>query len=216
MALFYQQDINATTKLAIWHIEEEESFFHEKALLQRNITHPHKRLQHLAGRYLLKFLFPDFPNDEMLVADTRKPYLPNEQYHFSISHCGDYAAAIVSTKRRVGIDIEMISERVQNIKEKFLHPEELQFINELETAQTKHLTTFWCAKEAMFKWWGFGEIDFSEVLRLYPAKVEEKGFLPARFDKEGIQIPLHLQYKAWDNLVLSFIETENDIFKMVD
>jgi len=59
--LFYQHTINATTKLGIWQIEEEESFFLAKVPLQRNITHPHKRLQHLAGRYLLQYLFPDFP-----------------------------------------------------------------------------------------------------------------------------------------------------------
>ncbi|MDE3144284.1 MAG: 4-phosphopantetheinyl transferase, partial [Bacteroidota bacterium] len=93
MALFYQHNINDTTKLAIWKIEEPISFFLAQVPLQREITHPHKKLQHLAGRYLLRFLFPDFPFDEILIADTKKPYLPYEQYHFSISHCGDYAAA---------------------------------------------------------------------------------------------------------------------------
>ncbi|MEP6514059.1 MAG: 4-phosphopantetheinyl transferase, partial [Parafilimonas sp.] len=102
MSLFYQHTINQTTRLGIWHIEEKENFFSDKIPLQQNITHPHKRLQHLAGRYLLKYLFPDFPYEEILIADTRKPYLPGEQYHFSISHCGDYAAVIVSSTDRVG------------------------------------------------------------------------------------------------------------------
>ena len=47
-----------------------------------------KRLQHLAGRYLLYALFDDFPLEEIVIADTRKPFLENEKYHFSISHCG--------------------------------------------------------------------------------------------------------------------------------
>jgi len=93
LALFYQHNINDTTKLAIWKIEEDAYFFLEHVPLQREITHPHKRLQHLAGRYLLRLLFPDFPFEEILIADTKKPYLPHEQYHFSISHCGNYAAA---------------------------------------------------------------------------------------------------------------------------
>ena len=96
MPLFFQHTINETTKLGIWHIEEEEDFFLAKVPLQKSITHPHKRLQHLAGRYLLQYLFPDFPYTEILIADTRKPYLPNDQYHFSISHCSDYAAVIIS------------------------------------------------------------------------------------------------------------------------
>ena len=104
-------------------------FFLEHVPLQREITHPHKRLQHLAGRYLLRLLFPDFPFEEILIADTKKPYLPHEQYHFSISHCGDYAAAIVSSTQRVGIDIEIPTERVLRITHKFLNAEELKEFN---------------------------------------------------------------------------------------
>ena len=62
MPVFYQQTINEQTKLAIWKIEEDEAFFLQHVPLQRSITHPHKRLQHLAGRYLLGYLFPRFSN----------------------------------------------------------------------------------------------------------------------------------------------------------
>ena len=96
MPLFYQHNINQDTKLGIWRIEEPESFFLEKVPLKRNVSHPYKRLQHLAGRYLLPILFEDFPLEEIRVADTRQPFLASEKYHFSISHCGEYAAAIVS------------------------------------------------------------------------------------------------------------------------
>src|SRR5438128_7090094 len=107
MPLFFQRDIDETTRLALWKIEEEESFFSQHVPLQRDITHPHKRLQHLAGRYLLQYLFPDFPINLIKIADTRKPYLEDEAYHFSISHCSNYAAAIVSKTARVGVDIEI-------------------------------------------------------------------------------------------------------------
>jgi phosphopantetheinyl transferase len=216
MPLFYQQDINPTTKLAVWHIQEPEEFFYEKAILQRNIVHPHKRLQHLAGRYLLKFLYPDFPNDEMMVADTRKPYLPNEQFHFSISHCGDYAAAIVSIDRRVGIDIELKTDRVEKIKHKFLHAEEISAVQNSADNNLSLITLLWTAKEAMYKWWGFGEVDFSDVLRLKVPAMTSEGKLLGRFEKEGIEIPLELCYKEWENVVLCFLNTEKDAFKMVD
>ena len=98
MAIFYQHQINENTRLGIWKIEETESFFLQKVPIKKDVSHPHKRLQHLAGRYLLTCLFPDFPLEEVLIADTRKPFLPNEAYHFSISHCGDFAAAIASNR----------------------------------------------------------------------------------------------------------------------
>ncbi len=124
MPIFFQQDIDKDTKLAVWKIEEEESFFLQHVPLQREITHPHKRLQHLAGRYLLQYLFPDFPISLIKIADTRKPFLENEGYHFSISHCGSYAAALVSKTKRVGVDIEVPTHKVEKIKHKFLQDAE--------------------------------------------------------------------------------------------
>lgn len=208
MPLFYQQDINEHTRMAVWKIEEPESFFLEKVPLQREITHPHKRLQHLAGRYLLPFLFEDFPHDEILIADTRKPYLPDEQYHFSISHCADYAAAIVSSSERVGIDIEKITPRVEKIKHKFLHAEELVFVNKYaDEHQVKLLTLLWSVKEAMFKWWSRGDIDFSEVLRIEPFSFGKEGKIPAFFFKKRIRVELELEYKMYDELSLAWLHS---------
>ncbi|HZE83859.1 MAG TPA: 4-phosphopantetheinyl transferase, partial [Puia sp.] len=130
MPLFYQHNINGQTKLGIWHITEPESFFLEKVPLKKDVSHPAKRLQHLAGRYLLPYLFADFPLEEILIADTRKPFLQSEKYHFSVSHAGQFAAAIVSSRNRVGVDIERITTRITAISHKFLHPEEEHFLNE--------------------------------------------------------------------------------------
>jgi phosphopantetheinyl transferase len=131
MPFIYQHQINQSSQLGVWHIAEEELFFLQKVPLQRNITHPHKRLQHLAGRYLLTELVPDFPLDLIKIADTRKPFLANEAWHFSLSHCGDYAAAIVSRSQRVGVDVELVSEKVARVQGKFLGQEELAMLNSL-------------------------------------------------------------------------------------
>src|SRR6187549_158058 len=161
MPIFFQDRINETSRLGIWKIEEAEHFFKGNVPQHRNVTHPHKRLQHLAGRFLLQFLFPDFPYHLIQVADTRKPYLPNEEYHFSISHCGDYAAVIVSKDHRVGIDIELVTEKVERIKHKFLSAEELNNIQHT-THNTQYLTLLWSCKEAVFKWYGNGGVDFKD------------------------------------------------------
>ncbi len=206
MPLFYQQDINETTRLGVWKIEETEDFFLRAVPLQRHITHPHKRLQHLAGRYLLPFLFPDFPHEEIEIADTRKPFLPDEQYHFSISHCGNYAAAIVSRTKRVGVDIELITPKVERIKHKFLHRDELVFVHAHEDIQQiPLLTLLWSAKETMFKWWGRGEVDFSEVLRVHAFTFTTSGIIPAVFLKDALNVPLEIHYQMRDDLSLAWV-----------
>jgi phosphopantetheinyl transferase len=209
LPLFFQQNINANTRLAIWKIEETEAFFLAEVPVQSTITHPAKRLQHLAGRYLLIHLFPDFPHHEIEIADTRKPFLPSEQYHFSISHCSNYAAAVVSKYFRVGVDVELVTPRVEKIRHKFLHAEEARFVNSRSaTDQLTYLTVMWSAKEAMFKWYALGEIDFSEDLRLFPFLLGKQGTIPAAFIKGTMQEALQLHYNLFDNLVLVYTATE--------
>src|SRR4051812_43829484 len=189
MPVFFQQDIDDDTRLAIWKIEETEAFFLQKVPLQREITHPHKRLQHLAGRYLLRYLFPDFPTELIRIADTRKPFLEDEAFHFSISHCGDYAAVIVSRIYRVGIDIEIPTDKVIRILDKFLHTEERFLLHGWNGQKAFHMPTLlWSAKEAMFKWWGNGRIDFSEMLRISGTEPDGEGQLEGWFRKDGIDI----------------------------
>lgn len=217
MALFYQHNINHATRLGVWHITEQEDFFLQEVSLQRTITHPHKRLQHLAGRYLLRWLFPEFPHHLIAIADTRKPYLPDEQYHFSISHCGDYAAAIVSRTHRVGIDIELPAEKVSRVKEKFLHPGELLAIERLSDRPMpfvpgdpliRGLTLLWSAKEAVFKWYGEGEVDFSEHIRLQVSDtlISERGQLQGGFYKKT-PVSLMLSYINFAQLTLAWVQS---------
>ncbi len=208
MPIYFHKIINDFTQLAVWKIEETESFFAQKVSVNQQVTHPHKRLQHLAGRFLLQFLYPDFPSELIQIADTRKPFLPNEAYHFSISHCGDYAAAIVSSTQSVGIDVEMVTHRVNKIRHKFLHITELidWNIESLEEQEKyRALTLLWSAKEAMFKWWGRGDIDFSDCMQIEAAILAPMGILKANFRKDEFSTPLQLHYQLTNELSLVWV-----------
>jgi 4'-phosphopantetheinyl transferase EntD len=213
MPLFYQHIIDEDTRLGIWRIEEPEAFFLEKVPVKKEVSHPYKRLQHLAGRYLLPVLQPDFPLASIEIADTRKPFLPGEKYHFSISHCGNHAAAIVSSSSRVGVDIEMVTPRMQSIKSKFLHPKELEYLLEFEEMTQLHLELLcllWSAKESVYKWHGNGQLDFSEHMQLSGPIVfrANKWFdLPFQL-KKGPQADLQVEARLFDHLALSWVQTE--------
>lgn len=210
MPLFYHHNINHETKLGIWKIEEDDAFFLQKVPPQRNITHPHKRLQHLAGRYLLKNLFPDFPNELILIADTRKPFLLNDPYHFSISHCGDFAAAIVSKSNRVGVDVELVSPKIQQVSRKFLNDSEEAYLADWKDIPKVHLemlTMIWSAKEAIYKWYGNGEVDFKKHISISGAitiRPDESIRMPFVFSREE---PVHVtvEGKLFHHLVLAHL-----------
>jgi phosphopantetheinyl transferase len=209
MPIFFQHQINETTRLGIWKIEETEEFFKGNVPQHRDVTHPHKRLQHLAGRFLLQFLFPDFPYQLIEIADTRKPFLPDEQYHFSISHCGDYAAAIVSRDRRVGIDIEIPVEKIGRIMHKFLSAKEHGLFNLVPGAETNTTvnsynepTILWSAKEAVFKWYGEGNVDFRRQIQLKKQN-QSTETIDCFFSKTDAELIIH--YRQFDEIVLAWV-----------
>ena len=76
-----------------------------------------------------------------------KPVLINQTENISISHSTNYAAIIISKNKKVGIDIEEISQRIHKIAHKFLHPSEKDFVNN----NTEMLYLIWSAKEAIYK-----------------------------------------------------------------
>ncbi len=202
----YTRSPNENTRLAVWHITEPESFFNGVVPAGKNIRHPHKRLQHMCGRYLLQYLVPHFPIADVVVIQSNKPFLPGHPYQFSISHCDDYAAAIVSTEHPVGIDVETVEHRVLKIRHKFLtEREEIMLIKDCPTlSDIQRLTLAWSAKETMFKWLGENGIDFKEHLMLNAfTGTHITGLIETTINRNPVRI-LSLCYAFMENIVLTW------------
>lgn len=207
MPLIYHSQINEATKIGVWHITEAEDFFLRSVTLQRIITHPNKRLQHLAGRYLLPQLFPEFPLSLVQIADTKKPFLEDEAFHFSLSHCGDYAAAIVSTRNRVGVDIEVPHPKIERIQHKFLSENELHILTDTGKNRDAMLTMAWSIKEAVFKWYGLGGVDFIGDIQIENVMKTAEGYtVPCKF-KKGQPVNFDVQCISLGGNNLSWVIT---------
>ena len=118
---------------------------------------------HEAGRMLLKELYreatgKDLP--EIRITDRGKPYFPDSDWHFSISHTPNHAFCVLS-RNNVGLDAEELDRKVNlKLAEKILSPEEKARFDAAENKE-KALLTFWVLKEATVKLSGEG-------LRGYP------------------------------------------------
>ena len=142
-------------QLAVWEITEDEAFFESSLGFGTDRKHPHRRLEHLSGRFLLQYLLPDFPFEKIQIAPTGKPFISDQALHFSISHSFPFAAAIVA-ERPVGIDVQVFVEKILRLQHKFLSEEEMRLCGE----DLSHITLAWSAKEALFKQYGLGAVDF--------------------------------------------------------
>ena len=206
MPLFYQQNINATTKMAIWAIEEPLAFFESKLQgrveASKNIMHPVKRTQHLAARLLLQEMQPEVDVNSIEYAANGKPYLVNESVHFSVSHCNGFAACVISEEGPVGIDIELIQDRIKKVAPKFLHNSELEKINTLnEEAQLKEMSFVWAAKEAMYKMNEKLGLDFSEHLRVEGLTNNTNGMMSGSILSEAAALDVEIHYELRENFV---------------
>lgn len=153
---------DATYHLGVWKIEEPESFFvdrlHED---QRQLPFlpDQRRLQSLAARFLLNRMMES--PQVILKNESNKPFLRDDDRYISISHSFEVATVLVA-RRLCGVDIEKNLDRIERIAAKFLFPGE---IDRLQGSQyRRHLYRIWGAKEAMFKAYGLGGIDFKKDL----------------------------------------------------
>jgi len=160
MPLYKEWSIDDDSLAAIWKIEEPEAFFTERTGIQPVINNEKRRMEHLAGRFLLKHLKEDFPILNIRPDKHDKPRIDNDQYYFSISHSWPYVAVVINPYEEAGIDIQTWHHRIERIQHKFLSDEEQSlFENKREL-----ITLAWCAKEAVYKWQGRRGIDFIEQL----------------------------------------------------
>ncbi len=83
---------------------------------------------------------------ELSYTEKGKPYIDNLKYHFNISHSNEYVVCAVSDKE-VGIDIEMVKDKITNIKPK---------ITDEEMDDPDSLTELWTLKESFIKYLGIG------------------------------------------------------------
>ncbi len=114
------------------------------------------RTGHEVGRELLARLYRQATGADLLeiaVMPQGKPYFPESDWHFSVSHTQNHVFCVLSRKN-VGLDAEEIGRKVsQNMMEKFLSEREKSRLGKDPQADFLRL---WVLKEALAKLTGRG------------------------------------------------------------
>jgi 4'-phosphopantetheinyl transferase len=172
MPLILNHKINESTFLGVWKISETSENLKQKLDMDENDRKCFKsfgnesRKKHwlsyrLILQRLLKTKFIRIVYDKY-----GKPGIPGFKGHFSVSHSGDFAAAIVSNGLPVGIDIEKMRERIEKVAERFMSVEELDHTGNKNRMEKLHI--YWGAKESLYKLYGKPEVDFQNDIQIGP------------------------------------------------
>ena len=171
--VLFQKQVSENVSIAVWQITETEDCLlnsiqlcpEDKATLS-SIKLPQVRLQKLACRAALAELLG---TNKIGITYTEKGQPQIKDHYISFSHTKN-TVAVALAKVPTGIDIEELSPRILPLSSRFMSREEIADCN-LNNLQ--ELYYYWCAKEAMYKWFAEKNLDFIEDLQVY--KNENKG-----------------------------------------
>ncbi len=198
----FKKTSSADFDIALWRNEEDLSFFEQKFASHPEIKNENKKLQWFATRHLVNEMLGEVAEIEK--DEAGKPFLNNSSYHLSISHTPVFAAAMLSKVAAVGIDLEMVSPKVERIAHKFLREDEIKSIQADE--KIEKLILYWSAKEALYKLYGKGGIEFMTQLLIEPFDLKLSGELKAEI--AGIEKPLknlRVNYEFFEDHVLTYV-----------
>jgi len=164
MPLLLSKQINANSAYAVWNIQET---FLELPYLSPEPypaeLHPVRQAEWIIGRVLIKRLCEQFNIEYKGIGSeaTGKPFLLDKPANISISHSFPMACAMVHLHQPCGIDIEMPRAQMVKVQNKYLHPSEFAYRNDLEK-----LCIIWCAKEVMYKIYGRKRLSLKDELQV--------------------------------------------------
>lgn len=210
MALVYHKQVDPKTSFAIWKIEESAEELYNQLQLKDHETeflstlnNGKRNLHWLSTRALLRSMLNTDQYIDCLVDEHGKPYLANFPHQISLSHSYDYAAVMISEDKPVGIDIELIKNKIERVAKKFMSKAELGFINQNNAIE--HLYICWCAKEAIYKLHGKKNVSFLDNIELKPFEFNLSGKFEAALNIEDLRHRYEVSFEKFENYMIGTV-----------
>jgi phosphopantetheine--protein transferase-like protein len=187
--------------IALCPIISEDIFLRYSDFYNHDFKSIKRKKEWLTTHYLLENIFKN--KTTYSYNNINKPILINKIEKISISHSSNYATVIVSSNKKVGIDIEEITPRIHKIAHKFLHESEKSFI-ETDNKNTELLYVIWCAKEAIYKL-SDDFLDFASQIIIEKFNISNENKLKATVIFPSFTKIIDLQYIISDKFVIVWV-----------
>lgn len=208
MPLIQKSEILPQGIFGIWQNQESDDFFlsglqlYPSEIAEMVPLKSRKKTEWLSSRYVLHLLSERKFRGACLKDKYGKPYLDGSDHFISISHTLDYTAVIAS-RLSVGIDIQVVLEKIGRISHKFIRDDEFKFIPEID--KILYLHTIWGAKESMYKAYGKKELDFKHHMKVNAFIFNHNGFyFEGEIKKNNFFKKYRLFCSQSDNIVLVY------------
>jgi len=171
--------IDYDVQIGLWEVTEDyETLLRITYLndddMQRldNFKNINRKIESLSVRTLLQRM--THPKARIIYKNnSRKPFVADGSHNISISHSHNYTGILLSKEKKVGIDIEHMSHKIELLAHKFIN--EREKITDDPLKRRTHLYIHWCAKEALYKICDKEEINFQEHLTIEHFDLDTQG-----------------------------------------
>ena len=159
-----------------------------------------RKIEFLSVRILLKELIGVC--GPIVYSDRKKPYIHQSEYRISISHSQTLTAIMLSKTKKIGLDLEYMSHKIEKIQHRFINADEYITSNPLK--KKYHLYIHWCAKEALYKICDKQDISFQKNLTIEPFEPFNMGVIYGWVDNKFWHDKFELSYFTINNYVVVY------------
>lgn len=164
-----------------------------------------RKLERATAIWLSRQLAGDF--NSIYYDEFKKPHFKENNLYLSLSHTNNYVASIVHPEKRVGVDMEKISNKALKVASKFLNSEEYKTLSK-QIDKELFATIYWAAKEALYKLYGKKSLIFAKQLKV--KGIGSKKFCGEILNENGeVKIKAKLFYKQWTDHAIVYAIEEN-------
>lgn len=155
----------------------------------RSIKNIKRKTEWLTVRILLKQMIGKY---SAIKYDQKGNPFTDSKLHISITHSQNIAGIILSKNPNIGIDSEILSDRILRTAHKFISEEELRQFSDRQKLKKIYLN--WCGKETLFKIKGGGGIDFIKNLKISIPKLNTSGIIAGVFKNSSVYEEYKISY----------------------
>ncbi|MCF8221598.1 MAG: 4'-phosphopantetheinyl transferase superfamily protein [Bacteroidales bacterium] len=205
MACISEHHLNEYTMVGVWKIEEDLETLLSMVELSpeekkkfKTFKSNSRRLEYVSVRALLAELMG--PDAKIVYNKNKKPFIKDGSHFISISHSNKLTAIMLSSRERIGIDLEYMSSNITGIARRFINRREN--ITRKKDYRRYHLYIHWCAKEALYKICDKEGINMKKNITIFPFPVDVSGYMRGRVKSDMIDEEFDLQYTRYDNYAI--------------
>ena len=207
MGLIINREVTAGCRLGMWNITEDyETLFRMTYLNNDDIRRLNgfknlsRKLESLSVRALLQQMTR--PDARIVYQQSRKPYTDDGEYNISISHSHKQTSILLGKNKRVGVDLEYMSHKIERLAHKFINEREI--ITSDPALRNEHLYIHWCAKEALYKICDKVDINFQKNLTIQPFLPDTQGQIFGIVRNNHRNEEFEMYYSLENNYVLVY------------